>query len=473
MCKAVYVTLLAFLFSFIQLQAQYKIEVQVKPLVDVDIFLGYHYGNEQFVIDTCHLDEVGRGVFSGKKSLHEGVYMIVLPNMNYFDILISDVQKFSIVNDTLDLTKNLLITGSEQNQIYVKYQNFVGSKRKEIKLLSDLAGKNSRAAINKTSKDSTIYYKQRINDLENQITIERDRIIKTYPKTFFVRLLTAMADPKVPDEFDAYYDNEVLMERMNYLANHYFDYYDFSDESLLYSPVLYKKLHNFFADMVLLEPDSLNLTIDNILMRSMKTPNVYRYIADQMMNLFDVSGDLTNDEAFVYLAENYYLNDLAPWTNQLFLAKLKNHINSLAPTLVGKKAPILNLKTVDNEEISLQSQASCYTLVVFWNPDCDYCLEYIQQLTQIKKDFSKEFFDVYSVFAGEKPEVWKSFVQTNVLDWVNVYDPSGKNEFVETYNLYTTPRIFLLDKNKKIVRKDIAVDLLLMYLEIQNKNHCK
>ena len=61
----------------------------------------------------------------------------------------------------------------------------------------------------------------------------------------------------------------------------------------------------------------------------------------------------------------------------------------------------------------------------------------------------------------------------NKLNWINVYDPSNKNDFVDTYNLYTTPRVFLLDKTKKIIRKDIAIDLLLMFLEKQNKNDCK
>ena len=187
--KIAIIVLFACLFSITQIQAQYKIETHIKPLSETDIYLGYHYGNEQFVIDTCHLDKAGKGVFTGKKSLNEGVYMIVLPNMTYFDILVAGGQTFSVYNDTTELTLNLSITGNKQNEIYVNYQKFISGKRKEISSWYNL--------LNQT-KDSVKFYENAIEKNRQEIIKERNKIIKDYPGTFFSSLLKAMADPDIP-----------------------------------------------------------------------------------------------------------------------------------------------------------------------------------------------------------------------------------------------------------------------------------
>ena len=97
----------------------------------------------------------------------------------------------------------------------------------------------------------------------------------------------------------------------------------FSDERLLFSPVLYNKVNKYFGELVLVNPDSIITAIDFILVKGMQTPDVYRYLLNEMMSLFDLSGDLANDEAFVYLAQNYYFTGLASWVDDGFIEKLK------------------------------------------------------------------------------------------------------------------------------------------------------
>ncbi len=446
------------------LVAQYRIEIQISPLSETNIYLGYHYGNEQFVIDTCHFDKNGKGILSGKKSLPEGVYMIVLPNMTYFDILIAGGQTFSVKNDTLDLVNKLEIKGNEQNGIYVKYQIFTSGKRREISLLMNRS---------RQRPDSADFYSARIEKLQQDLMNERERIIKSYPSTFFAHLLKAMSDPEIPAEFEMNNDQSNVQKRIDFLSHHYFDNYDFTDERLLYSPVLYKKVTTFFGEMVVSEPDSVNAAIDHILLKSMQNIQVYKYLSDLMMSLFDLSGDLSNDEAFVYLARNYYLNDLTPWANQLFLSKLKDHVKELEPTLIGSLAPELKLMTREKKIISLTDLTSCNTIVVFWNPECEHCAEYISDLKKLKMNYKEDFLQVYAVLAGDKPELWNSFVQNNQLNWINVYDPTQKNEFVQTYKLYMTPRVFLLDKTKHIIKKDVSVDILKECLDMQKDQVCK
>ena len=43
-------------------------------------------------------------------------------------------------------------------------------------------------------------------------------------------------------------------------------------------------------------------------------------------------------------------------------------------------------------------------------------------------------------------------------DWINVYDGAHYNNVIEKYDVYSTPVIYVLDKNKVIKAKRIGVE---------------
>ena len=460
-----FVFLFFFVISCFNLFSQgYKIEIQIKQLADSNVYLGYHYGNEQFVIDTAHLSKLGKGVFEGKKELPQGVYMVVLPNMTYFDILVPIPQKFFIKNDTLDLNANLEVIGSPENEVYVKYQKFSADKRFEISKLSDQIKAKPQFAITNQNK---------IDSIQFVIRNERSRIIKSNPKTFFAALLNSMVDPDLPAKFLKADNPAIVEEKLNYLALHYFDNYDFNDENLLFSPVLFNKLMTYYSKLIINIPDSINKASDLLLVKSMKSPEVYRFILNTLISTFDLSGDLPNDEAFVYLADNYYLNELAPWVNEEFLGRLRTHITDLRPTLVGSVAPALSLSDTLGNLKSIKEINACFTLVLFWNPDCEHCIDFMAELNKICKIYPSTYFQVYTVLATDNEKLWRSFLRKNSFPWISVFDSTKKNEFIDTYKLFMIPRMYLLDSEKRIVRKDFEAEELQQYLQNQFAKGCK
>ena len=73
----------------------YEIAVNISGLQDSTVFLAYHLGDKQYIKDTIRLDSKGSAVFSGEEALPQGIYMIVLPGKQYFEILMSADQYFS------------------------------------------------------------------------------------------------------------------------------------------------------------------------------------------------------------------------------------------------------------------------------------------------------------------------------------------------------------------------------------------
>src|SRR5689334_14606854 len=81
----------------------YDIKVRIVGLHDTIAYLGNHFGDKQYVRDTVKVNHDGWAEFKGKDSLPGGIYLIVMPNKTYFEVLITATdQNFTVETDTAD-----------------------------------------------------------------------------------------------------------------------------------------------------------------------------------------------------------------------------------------------------------------------------------------------------------------------------------------------------------------------------------
>jgi hypothetical protein len=67
-------------------------------------------------------------------------------------------------------------------------------------------------------------------------------------------------------------------------------------------------------------------------------------------------------------------------------------------------------------------------------------------------------------------ENWKAVVAThNMGNWLNLEDVKRNANLSTTYDIYSTPIIYLLDKNKEIVLKRVDAKQLVDYINSQSK----
>jgi hypothetical protein len=70
-------------------QTGYNIKVTIKPFRTGWLFLGYHFGKKQYLLDSSRINSQGQATFQGKEKLFGGVYLIVYPRKNgWFEILV-------------------------------------------------------------------------------------------------------------------------------------------------------------------------------------------------------------------------------------------------------------------------------------------------------------------------------------------------------------------------------------------------
>ena len=109
-----------------------------------------------------------------------------------------------------------------------------------------------------------------------------------------------------------------------------------------------------------------------------------------------------------------------------------------------------------------------YTLVYFYDPDCSHCKEETPKLMAQSTYFkSKKIAVLATSIARNKPQ-WTSFIKEYKMESVfngidiHVNPKTGKEEyytdFLRTFDIYSTPIIYILDRNKKIIGKKIPTD---------------
>lgn len=116
----------------------YDIKIKINGLAEKQVILGHYLSKSMYPDDTTWLDNKGNGVLAGKKALPGGMYLIYLPNSRYFEIIMGDDQTFSIEVDTTDFLNTLTIKGSEENQLFLDFQKYMVTLRKQADSLTQL-----------------------------------------------------------------------------------------------------------------------------------------------------------------------------------------------------------------------------------------------------------------------------------------------------------------------------------------------
>ena len=97
----------------------YSIKASIKPFKSGYLFLAYHFGTKQFLIDSSKINSEGQAIFTGQTKLLGGIYMIVFPEKNgWIECLLDQQQHFSVTADTSNIVKSIAFTGTSDNVVF-------------------------------------------------------------------------------------------------------------------------------------------------------------------------------------------------------------------------------------------------------------------------------------------------------------------------------------------------------------------
>lgn len=167
----------------------YKIEGEIKGLVDSTVMLAYYFGGKQYATDTALVNN-GKFIFEGDKILDGGMYLIVLNDQQYFDIIVSE-QHFSFSTSVNNLVGDMTFKNTEENPPFYAYLNFIINMQKEVTPL--------RQQIEQAEGEKKKEIQNKITLADNKVKKYREDFLKNNSDIFFSKIVKATTEIEIPE----------------------------------------------------------------------------------------------------------------------------------------------------------------------------------------------------------------------------------------------------------------------------------
>jgi peroxiredoxin len=432
----------------------YEIKVKFKSLKSQECYLGFEFGTQKYITDTTQIDDKGVAIFKGDKALDGGIYLIITKDKNFFEFILNE-SKIYLETDTGDFVKNTKVIVSDENKVFFSYLNYMQENYTQ-KMEID---KSIKALKEPADSIKIKPLKEKLSQLDTASKLFRNNLKKSNPNLFFVKILNSLDEPSPRDKMPTESDSIYSLYLYNFFQWHFFDNVDFSDKRLLRTPVLENKIDKYLEKLTFRQPDSTKYAAERVIEKSRANDDVFKYVLPKVFNKYASSKYMGQDAIFVYLAEKYYLNGKAYWTDSTSLSKIYDRVIKVKNNLIGLKAPELIMKDTTDKYVSLNQMKSVYTVLIFWDASCGHCKKEVPRLKEIYDSIGNhDSLDVYAVYIGTNIKEWKEFIKEHKLTWNNVSDPQNYSNFRMLYDIYSTPVVYILDEKKLIQAKRIAVD---------------
>lgn len=457
------ITLLLFIISAsLFAQKGYRIEGKIKDLNGGECILANYYAAQIYAKDTAKADANGYFVFKGDTPLAGGVYEVVLPNRRtLYRLIIADDQEFSFTADTTDVVGSVKVKGSVDNELFYSFQQAMKANEDEYKKLKQQNVPEADLRLKKIQEQRKQYY---------------DDFMKKNADTFVVKVFKTAAEPDVPPapkHADGKIDSTWVF---NYYKKHYWDNFDFADDRLLQTPFLHQKLERYFKDLTLQTEDSLIKEADYVVAKALagKQKDIIQYTIFYITNQYENPKIVGTEGVFVHMAEKYYLTRIMPLSDTSTLKNVADRVKVLKPLLINKVIPDLGVLSDKGKDhlVYIQEFKTDYEVVFFYSPTCGHCREAAPKLKAFHDKFRPQGIEVMTIAVDGTEDDWRKFIKE--FKWENLVNGFGgvvsrSVVYRNDYDTYSTPTIYIVDKNKKIIARRIGVEDLEPFLNMYRK----
>tara|TARA_R110000751_G_scaffold14621_2_gene47303 strand:+ start:212479 stop:213825 length:1347 start_codon:yes stop_codon:yes gene_type:complete len=380
-------------------------------------------------VDNADIAADGSFIFNLKKTQAPGTYRIVYaqPQDEYnFDFLYNNED----IELTFDLDKGLEFVTSEENKLWISYNNSMSMIGQSLNAFYSSGGKKEK-------------------DFKNIIDIlktTQSEFEKASEGKLVLNFITA-SQPYIPEN---------LIDAKTFTENaktSYFKHINFGNPVLQNSNFLIEATLNYvfnFSDSND-QITSYKNNIDTVVKAIGNNPKIKKVMLEILWNQFALEE--------VEPVANHITD-----THLLALAKVENDTQLIEDLTYFKNASVGNIgqdfEIVIYDEEGEATVKNLYQLdesnnylIVFWSTTCSHCLEEIPELRKYVKTLDNKQLKVIAIALDEDRYRWKDMT----YDYPEFYHVFGEgkwdNEIGNNYNVKSTPSYFVLDSDKKIIKK--------------------
>jgi len=450
-----YLLIFSLLISGFAFGQGFEISIKIDSAANKEVALANYYLGNIYKKDSIRLDAKGFAIFKADTLLPQGLYKIYLNEHNHFDFLLGADQNFSVQKKSFS-SPDIEIKGSTESEEFAKYTVFLKNMQNK--------GAELKKKMETSSAEEKAVLQTEMSKLTPEVQAYWFRIEKEYPNTLLAAFLLSNYMPTLdistlPEEVQKS-DSLLLLARFNYQKAHYWDYFDYTDERLLYTPLYKPKLETWFTKVLVQNYDSVKPAVYQFIEDVRPSNRIFQFAVSWFLNSSISSNIMGMDALFVDLARTYYFSGQAFWATDESMKKIRENVAFAEHNLIGKTAPDLTLENIDGEFVNLHKIKSKITILLIYEPDCSHCKVFVPQF---HKDVYQKFKDkglaVYAIYSMANKEEWSEFlIKHNLFDWINVWDETHISQFKILYDARKTPAVYILDENKKIIAKGLSVE---------------
>ncbi len=142
---------------------------------------------------------------------------------------------------------------------------------------------------------------------------------------------------------------------------------------------------------------------------------------------------------------------------------LIGRVKRIKGVMVGASAPEIALTDTSGTVVPLSSLRGKYVLIDFWASWCGPCRNENPNVVRMYNKYKDKGFSIYSV-SLDRPgdrEKWVRAIRNDNLTWTHVSDLKfWQSQAAQEYGVQAIPATFLLDKDGKIIAKNLRGEAL-------------
>jgi hypothetical protein len=424
------------------LSSQNSIKLTIKNIKKDSAMIAYYHGEKQYVLGNKngknHYIKFNNNGFGEYKSdeLKKGMYLLVFPPSNEYVQFLFDGNNLNISLDRNSLQESIRFKNSLSNTLFYQHISF-------IKKLSE---ERSEILKNLKKGEDDEEIAEHMSYLDEKYKQFSSNFFNKYSDNVAAKFLKANIEIQIPENYKTH------EERFNYYKTNYFKNIDFSSEWLIRTPFFQKKINIYLEKLTSQTPKDIIKSVDYLIDLSTNNTELYQYLVVSFLNKYAKSEMMISESIYAHIAKKYYLSGKATWVEKKQLHKIVENYNNIKNSLLDAKVNDFELISSSGKKSSLYKDNSEYKILYFWESDCSRCN--LNESFKTKPQNTK----VFSIVLDIDKNQLKDFVKTKKQSFTpNIISEKDKPSVLKQLYLNSYLKVFLLDKNNKIIGKRITI----------------